>query len=125
MRPWPDVVERLLGNLEENGEGCLIWGNQTAGDGYRQISYEGSRVYAHRLAYEMFIGPIPDGMELDHLCRNRGCVNPAHLEPVSHRENTLRGSTFAAEHPKADMLPSRPKNRRNREWRARHKENAA
>lgn len=48
-------------------------------------------IYAHRLSYELFVGPIPDGYELDHLCRNRGCVNPAHLEAVTHRVNVLRG----------------------------------
>jgi hypothetical protein len=49
--------------------------------------------YAHRAVYEMEVGPIADGLEIDHLCRNRGCVNPAHLEPVTHKENVLRGAT--------------------------------
>jgi hypothetical protein len=46
---------------------------------------------AHRIAYELFIGPIPNGLHIDHLCRNRGCVNPVHLEPVTQQENMLRG----------------------------------
>jgi HNH endonuclease len=46
--------------------------------------------------YRLLVGPVPEGLELDHLCRNRACVNPAHLEPVSHRENVLRGASFAA-----------------------------
>lgn len=49
--------------------------------------------YAHRFAYELAVGPIPDGLTLDHLCRNRLCVNPDHLEPVTARENTLRGES--------------------------------
>jgi hypothetical protein len=58
----------------------------------------GGRVIgAHRFAYEWLVGPIPEGMELDHLCRNRGCVFPPHLEPVTHRENCLRAPGVASE----------------------------
>lgn len=49
---------------------------------------------AHRFSYEILVGPIPEGMELDHLCKNRRCVNPAHLEPVTHHENLIRGNGF-------------------------------
>lgn len=49
-------------------------------------------IAAHRFAYELANGPIPDGLEIDHLCRNRKCVNPAHLQAVSHRENMLRAA---------------------------------
>lgn len=51
---------------------------------------------AHRYAYEVYVGPVPDGLELDHLCRNRGCCNPGHLEPVTRQVNTLRGESLAA-----------------------------
>ena len=65
--------------------------------GYPRFS-QGSHggVLAHRWSYEYHVGPIPDGLQLDHLCRVRHCVNPQHLEPVTARENTLRGMSFVA-----------------------------
>ena len=55
------------------------------------IRHNGDPLMAHRVSYTLLIGPIPDGLELDHLCRNPKCVNPDHLEPVTHRENCRRG----------------------------------
>lgn len=70
---------------------CWLWKAYATTSGYGQISLRGRPRYAHRLAYELVVGPIPDGLQLDHLCRVRRCVNPAHLEPVSNRDNILRG----------------------------------
>lgn len=59
-------------------------------NGYGHGTLNGKTSYAHRMAYELFIGPIPEGLVLDHLCRERGCVNPRHLEPVTYLENCKR-----------------------------------
>lgn len=60
-------------------------------NGYRRLYWQGKEQMAHKLAYEAYIGPIPDGLVLDHTCRNRCCINPYHLEPVTVQVNTLRG----------------------------------
>lgn len=79
-----------------DADGCLPWQGQIATNGYGRFARNGTTVPAHRYAYEREHGRVPEGMELDHLCRNRACVNSAHLEPVSHRENTMRGQTVTA-----------------------------
>lgn len=71
-------------------DGCWEY-SQTVGGGYAQFFVSpGVKVYAHRFAYELLVGPIPEGLTLDHLCRNRACVRPSHLEPVSLSENVRR-----------------------------------
>jgi hypothetical protein len=72
---------------------CWAWQGALTDKGYAMFRVTSTRkVGAHRFAYESLVGPIPEGYELDHLCRNRACVNPAHLEPVLHRTNVLRGT---------------------------------
>lgn len=70
---------------------CWVWTGRQNRNGYGRLHYQGDEKMAHRVAYEVFTGPIPEGMLLDHRCRTRCCVNPAHLEPVTHSVNTLRG----------------------------------
>ena len=72
-------------------EACWLWNAAQSADGYGQFKANRRQVKAHRFAYELLVGPIPDGLQLDHLCRIRHCVNPAHLEPVTPKENIRRG----------------------------------
>ncbi|MEV4521473.1 HNH endonuclease [Micromonospora tulbaghiae] len=85
---------RLLEKTQLDRSGCWLWTAAKNAYGYGVIGLTGQHrtVLAHRATYEMFVGPIPDGHDLDHLCRVRHCVSPAHLEPVTRRINLLRGA---------------------------------
>lgn len=95
-------VERFAGKIALTDSGCVEWLAGLAGDGYghfhtTQTPEEKARdVYAHRWSYEYHVGPIPEGLHIDHLCRNHKCVSPDHLEAVQQRVNTLRGTAFTA-----------------------------
>ena len=89
------LLQRLWPKLDFRPDGCWVF---TLGlsYGYGEVSLNHKKYFAHRLTYQAFNGPVPEGKELDHLCRNKACCNPAHLEAVSHRENVMRGkSPFA------------------------------
>ena len=72
---------------------CWEWRAVRHQKGYGQFRWNGSMRQAHRWLYERVVGPIPEGLEMDHLCKNRGCVNPDHLEPVTHAENVRRAAS--------------------------------
>lgn len=85
-----DPLTRFWTKVDKSGD-CWLWTAERSHDGYPRFNLSGSeRVYAHRFAYEQMVAPIPDGLELDHLCRVRHCVNPAHLEPVTGLVNQHR-----------------------------------
>lgn len=92
-------------------ETCWLWTGATNTKGYGSFSVgigaSKTRVGAHAWAYETLIGPVPGGCELDHLCRDHRCVNPAHLEPVPHRVNVLRGAAPSVNAVKALTQPRR------------------
>ena len=86
-----DPETRLYRRVKELPGGCLQWLGTVSKKGYGRFYLNGRKVSTHRYAYELYNGPIPDGMQIDHICRNRSCVNPAHMELVSSAENTRRG----------------------------------
>lgn len=89
-------LEDMTRRINIQADECWEWSGNKSASGYGLLTIKGSRRVVHRVLYELLVGPIPDGLQLDHLCRNRLCVNPDHLEPVTQRENVLRG-----EHPSA------------------------
>lgn len=103
--PEQRILERVV--VDET-TGCWIWQKALGGGGYGQFGIGDTVRYAHRFAYELWVGPIPAGMTIDHLCHSndptcpggecvhRRCCNPAHLEVVTRGENVLRGVGFAA-----------------------------
>jgi hypothetical protein len=91
-----DIADRFWAKVKK-GPSCWEWMAGKTSEGYGAFAVTPrTQVKAHRFAYEQIIGPIPDGLHLDHLCRNRGCVNPSHVEPVTPGENVLRGVSIPA-----------------------------
>lgn len=93
------LKERVWDRIDKNGPipkyapglgKCWIWQGHTV-RGHGRIGIKKERYIVHRVVYELLVGKIPEGLEIDHLCRVRACCNPKHLEPVTRRENQIRG----------------------------------
>ncbi|MPZ20106.1 MAG: HNH endonuclease [Luteitalea sp.] len=92
----PDAVRRFWSYVsKDDASGCWIW-TRCRADGYGVFGVACKSSWAHRISWELLRERIPDGLTIDHLCRNRACVNPAHLEPVTNRINVLRGDSQPA-----------------------------
>lgn len=99
LPPPVPIDERLMRHAVFNlDNGCIEWTAYIdVVSGYGRIQVDRRSCYTHRVAYETFVGPISDGLHLDHLCRNRKCMNPAHLEPVTPLVNAQRGEGNGSE----------------------------
>ena len=92
------ILDRFWEKVVVGGEDdCWLWAATINTDGYARFGLaDNKNVVVHRFAYELLVGPIPEGLTLDHLCRVRHCVNPRHLEPVTSVENVMRGESRSA-----------------------------
>lgn len=103
--PKPNIYERLMSrSTHDPVTDCIVWNGTLSVGGYGQIWFNRGTRVTHRVAYELF-APIPGDLVLDHLCRNRRCINPNHLEPVTVAENNLRGEGFMAVHARKTECP--------------------
>lgn len=94
--PLPVVPRIRRYSVVDPATDCWNWKRKLTHEGYGHMTVRNKTCLAHRASYEAFVGPIPHGLTIDHLCGNPSCVNPAHLEPVTMKENLARGNSFSA-----------------------------
>lgn len=97
--------ERFWAKVQKT-DGCWAWVGARSDTGYGSFQVNAHRVGPHRFSYELLVGPIPKGLTIDHLCRNRLCVNPNHLEVTTMRDNTLRGNSITAQAARKTHCPA-------------------
>jgi hypothetical protein len=85
-----EVRAKLMARVEVDSNLCYLWTGARTKGGYANLRHDGGYAYGHRLSYEVCIGPIPEGLDIDHLCRVRHCINSEHLEAVTHAVNLER-----------------------------------
>jgi hypothetical protein len=109
LRKHDTLARRFCTKVSILPSGCWEWTGAKSPirgtAGYGVMTVDRRHVGAHRVAYQMFVGPIPAGRDLDHLCRKTDCVNPAHLEPVTPKENKLRGFGFGGRNARKTHCP--------------------
>jgi len=98
------TIEDFESKIIKTGN-CWEWTGYIKSNGYGQLTQNGKTVLSHRVIYELYKGEIPHGLDLDHLCRNRKCVNPNHLEPVTRKENLMRGVGLTSQNLKKTHCP--------------------
>jgi len=109
-RPIPQLTEaderRFWAKVQlPDGQGCMMWAAAKLNTGYGLFGLGRAMYYAHRVSYTLANGEIPPGKVIDHLCRNRSCVAPGHLEAVDQRANVLRGESFSAKNARRTQCP--------------------
>lgn len=109
------AVERVLNKVVVTPAGCWEYTGRRNDDGYGLVQADKKRQRVHRVVYEALVGPIPDGLEIDHLCRNRVCVNTRHLEVVEHAENLRRAWRTRPRRPRPEPRKPRTHCRRGHE----------
>lgn len=92
----PKDIRRFMFKIQKTNN-CWLWLGCTTSTRYGRFNYNGKIINAHRFSYELFKESIPNGLHIDHLCRNPQCVNPEHLEAVTNKENILRGISIVAQ----------------------------
>lgn len=114
----PRKATNVLERFEVDDNDCWIWTGKLSTAGYARApgGRRGYHIQASRLMYEALVGPIPEDLELDHLCRVRSCVNPDHLEPVTHAENVRRGDGGRVWREKTHCPSGHPYDEQNTKW---------